>query len=211
MSMYLRAQDDARPGSIAHPDPCTSQWGSVALSETVSRSASGMLGLQSSVFPEHALPRPSRLLGVGEKRNTFKVERLDENEYRFTQQGKTLSPGKGAVLDKESVLRAIERLHVLYPEEVPRLVFHGDALAHGSLPARHVRTCLESKGTVLIETENLGDQCLKSAFGKYFRGRAERVARVNIAARAHADGRPNSIAFLKPHEYLERSTSRGVI
>lgn len=38
LSMYTRAHEDSRPASIAHPLPADSQWGSVALSATVSRS-----------------------------------------------------------------------------------------------------------------------------------------------------------------------------
>ena len=70
--------------------------------------------------------------------------------------------------------------------------------------------------------DKIGRQCLMMTFSKNFRPRAERVARVSLAARARPDGRnasaathsrvgSDSIAFLNSSEYKQMSTSAGVI
>ena len=94
------------------------------------------------------------------------------------------------------------------------------ALRLGSLAGERVR------GLLLIETDSIGAQCLKTTFSKFFHPRAERVARVNLAARARTDAprstdsesgvkaprpRPDSIAWLRTDEYHEKSTSLAVI
>jgi len=208
LSLYLRAHDDTRPASIAHPTTTESQWGSVALSQTLSMS---QMMSDRSVPLSASVPIPSRLIPVGEKRNVFSVTRLREHEFRFEQKGRVLEPPFGFVLDTDTVLQVVQKLHERYPMDVPLSVFMGDAVGPGLAPTRHVRNTLESKGTALIETQPIGLQCLRSDFSKNFHARAERVARVNLAARARPDGRPDAIAFLKPGEYMQRSTFSGVI
>jgi hypothetical protein len=223
LSMYTRAQGDARPASVAHlarggglraevlrsqfPPPGASQWGSVALPETLSASMAG------SDFRPATVARAGRLTR-GERRNIFKVERLGDDHYRFEQKGSAaLEPEAGTLRDRDTVAVALEKLHALYPQRVPLSVLHGDAVAKGAPAARQVRTVLESRGTLLVEDEPLGVQCLKSTFSKYFRPRGERAVRVNLAARGRTDSRgwPDAVAWLTPEEYMQRSTSRAVI
>lgn len=219
MSLYTRGQADSRPASVAHPSQfgrsvAGSQWGSVALGETVTHSLlqSASLGMQSSLASgDSTALKASRAIPVGEKRNIFRVQREGDNEYRFEQKGRTLDPGRGVILDTDRVTDVIDKLHDMYPVDMPRFVHMGDAVAHGVAPSRMVRTVLESRGKALLEAQPIGEQCLRSVFSGYFHARAERVARVNIAARARSDGRMDSVAFLRPSEYMERSTSRAGI
>jgi len=207
LSLYTRAHDDTRPASIAHPTATESQWASVALSQTLSTS----MMLSDATMPRSgSVPIPHRLIPVGEKRNVFQVTRLREHEYRFEQKGRVLEPPVGYVLDTDTVLQVVEKLHHRYPMDVPLTVYMGEAVAPGRQPTRHVRNTLESKGTALVETQPIGLQTLRTDFSKNFHARAERVAKVNLAARARPDGRPDAIAFLKPGEYMQRSTFSGV-
>jgi len=237
LSMYTRAHEDMRPASIAHlavgaqhkkvtSTVGDSQWRSVALGATVGRSFLDTIETTGSAIYAEAPVQPDRLISMGEKKNLFEVERIGEDEYCFTlkvrgvSRGPKLEPGMGAICDRDTVTTAVTKLHALFPTEVPLMVHRGDAVAHGTPPTRHVRTGFESRGRLLIETEPIGQQCLKQTFGKYFHPRAERVARVNLAARARQDddhrsfgtsfgSRPDSVAFLRTSEYNSRSTFKG--
>ena len=216
MQMYIRAQSDSRPASVAYCDLTRSQLGSIALADTVKRSTVASttgLGSATSAFylSDKTAAKAGRLLAVGEKRNVLRVSRLDEDDYRFEQSGRTLEPGHGAVLDRDTVADVVDKLQGFYPSDVPSVISMGDAVEHGTAPTRQVRTVLESRGKVLLEEQRIGEQCLRSTFSGYFHPRAERATRVNLAARARADGRMDAVAFLQPSEYMQRSTSRGAL
>ena len=225
MSLYTRGQFDLRPASIAHPDG-ESQWLSAALGATVTRSMFESMDTFGSAIGGD-VPQPDRYIAMGDKKNEFEIERVGDNDYTFTPRvrgkarGKTLQPPVGTVLDVDKVPEAVIKLHGIFPTEVPLMVSRGDAVAHGVAPARHIRTCFESRGVRLVETEAIGVQCLRVTYSKFCKPRAERVSRVNLAARARTDGpltkttgpraRPDSIAWLRPVEYSERSTFKGTI
>jgi len=208
LSLYLRAPADTRPASIAHPTQTASNWGSVAIGQTLSKTLGMSDGSEST---SAAVGKPSRAIPIGQKRNTFLVQRVGDDEYCFEQKGKLLQPPAGFVLDSDTVLEVIQKLHERYPHEMPMMVMMGDAVTPGLPPMRQVRNMLECKGKALLEDEPIGYQCLKIDFSRNFHARAERTARVNLAARARADGRADAVAFLKPIEYSQRSTFAGVI
>ena len=220
LSMYTRAQEDGRPASVAHPTADESHWGSVALPATVRQSyhesASTILFATPTALPDRVIPS-------GEKRSTFEIERLGTDDYRLRlrtrgkARGPTVHPEAGTLCDCDTVRTLVAKLHVLQPDTVPLVVPRGDAVRVGSPPSRQVRTCFECRSVLLNEWEPIGIQCRRASYSNFCRPRAERVARVNLAARARADRqsaleghcRPDSIAFLRPREYLEHSTFKS--
>ena len=242
LSLYTRAQADLRPASIAHlsvgaqaasgkhykvtATPGDAQWGSVSLRPTVSSLFLESVEKTGSALYAEPPAAPDRLIPLGEKKLLFEIERLGEDDYRFTSKvkgisrGPSIEPGVGKVCDSDTTPVVVAKLHAMYPVEVPLYVPRGDAVAHGVPPQRHVRTLFESRGLLLVEGQPVGEQCLRKTFSSYFHPRAERTCRVNLAARARADddhrsfgtsfgSRPDSVAFPRVHEYMERSTFMG--
>jgi len=172
--MYARAIADPRPGSIAWAT-ADNNIGSVSVSHALSNSMSSMGASSVSMGSTRSrkklftdFDRPAALLPIGEKRNLFHVSRVGDNHFTFSQGGVTLDPGHGVIRDRDTVERVAEKLHKLYPDELPTVVFMGDASLPGTLPTRTVKTVFGSHGLALAAKDPIGPQCLKTDFKKYW-------------------------------------------
>lgn len=171
MSIYLRAINNPRPGSIAWASADMNS-GSVSISRTLSNSMSGS-NFTSSVMgktnPYTAYTRPVTHIPVGEKRNVFEVRRVGDDHFTFSQRaGATLDPGPGVIRDRDTVENVTRKLQQLFPDPMPQTVSMGDAVLPGQSPSRPVRTVIAAKGKCLADADPIGHQCLKMGFKKYF-------------------------------------------
>lgn len=141
MSLYMRAVADNRPGSIAWTTP-ENALGSVSLSHSLSKSMSGFSddtasftssGIKLNPFVPMMAQIPASSM-VGEKRNIFKVKRVSEDHFTFTQGSVVLDPGAGAIRDRDTVLSAASKLARLFPEKLPETVAMGNAVHPGAPP-----------------------------------------------------------------------------
>ena len=181
LTLYTRAQADPRPGSIAWTT-ADNALGSVSITSTLSKSASELTldgiragPITSRLFEPtvrnpflHAsaqIPQPVK--SQGEKRSVFKVHRVGDDHFTFTQGASLLDPGVGAVCDRDTVLQASTKLRALFPEKMPSLVKMGDAALPGTMPGRRVRAVYTSKGRLLTETSPIGTQCRTQTWRRF--------------------------------------------
>lgn len=92
------------------------------------------------------------------------MQRLNAHHYTFSQYGATLDPGRGVIRDGDLVSEAIDKLAYKFPDALPSIASHGDALPPAVDFSRPVRTVLVAKSAMLDERHPIGQQCLRTGF-----------------------------------------------
>jgi len=111
--------------------------------------------------------------GHGERQLLFNVRRRGKDLYSFEGlsagvRGKTLECKKGDITDGDEPRIIDEKLHLIYPMDVPSVIKHGDAVQPGHEAKRKVRCSFAFKGQLLDETKPVGPQCLSRSFNANF-------------------------------------------
>lgn len=82
--------------------------------------------------------------------------------------GRTLDTKPGVIKCTDKVGMVGAKLHALFPDAVPAIVPHGDAVLPGRDGKRLVRVAFAFRGKLLLDSEPIGKQCLSGTFAKYF-------------------------------------------